>query len=471
MVRSYARRKKRHYQGINCYDKAQKTQCQSTVIPQGPNSFTTIASAKKIIARKNPELVYNDFNFIMNFELLHLMILEVMKCPSCFSSIFLQHCPKKRMGLCLTLELCCTSCDWCHSFQTSRPISNLFTNSVGKDSYEINVLSALAFREISEGYEPMKLYHQLMNIPSITYNTYDKINKKLYNASETVAQQVTNKAALETRNLINNNASHDDTIQCQVSVDGTWQKRGHSSFNGVVTAISTLTGKCIDAVVLSKHCKGCIIWKSKKGTPEYEDWKAYHKCLANHQRSSGAMEGAGAITIFHRYVEKYKLQYTSYLGDGDTSSYSAVLASCLYKDIEIKKAECIGHIQKKIGSHGRALRQRLRGKKLCDGKPVAGKGRLTDKALNLLQNYFGMAIRQNLANIYQMKKAVWAVLFHNSDIKDMSIHHQFCPRTIASWCKWQRDHISGHKTYKPKLSLPLAIKSILVPVFKDLRTT
>ena len=47
MVRSYARRKKRHYQGINRYDKAQKTQCQSTVIPQEPNSFTTIASAKK----------------------------------------------------------------------------------------------------------------------------------------------------------------------------------------------------------------------------------------------------------------------------------------------------------------------------------------------------------------------------------------------------------------------------------------
>ena len=47
--------------------------------------------------------------------------------------------------------------------------------------------------------------------------------------------------------------------------------------------------------------------KTKKGTPEYEDWKAKHECLANHQRSSGAMEGAGIITIFHRSVEKHKL--------------------------------------------------------------------------------------------------------------------------------------------------------------------
>ena len=100
------------------------------------------------------------------------------------------------------------------------------------------------------------------------------------------------------------------------------------------------------------------------------------------------------------------------MGDGETSLYSAVLASCPYKDRGIKKADCIGHIQKNIGSRGRALRQRLRGKKLCDGKPVAGKGRL--------------------GNIYQLKKAVWAVLFHNSDIKDTSIRHQFCPRTIAS---------------------------------------
>ena len=94
-----------------------------------------------------------------------------------------------------------------------------------------------------------------MNIPSVTYNADDKINKNY----ETVGQQVTNKAALETRNFIKNNASHDDTIQCQVLVDGTWQKRGHSSFNDVVRTISTLTGKCIDAVVLLKRCKGFVL--------------------------------------------------------------------------------------------------------------------------------------------------------------------------------------------------------------------
>ena len=33
---------------------------------------------------------------------------------------------------------------------------------------------------------------------------------------------------------------------------------------------------------------------------------------------------------------------------------------------------------------------------LSDGKPIGGKGRLTDKMINKLQNYFGNAIRQSI---------------------------------------------------------------------------
>ena len=36
-------------------------------------------------------------------------------------------------------------------------------------------------------------------------------------------------------------------VNCEVSVDGSWQKRGQSSLNGVVTAMSD--GKCLDVHV------------------------------------------------------------------------------------------------------------------------------------------------------------------------------------------------------------------------------
>ena len=42
---------------------------------------------------------------------------------------------------------------------------------------------------------------------------------------------------------------------CQESLDGTWQKHGHSSLNGAVTAISCMTGKFLDTSVMSNVCK------------------------------------------------------------------------------------------------------------------------------------------------------------------------------------------------------------------------
>lgn len=38
--------------------------------------------------------------------------------------------------------------------------------------------------------------------------------------------------------------------------DGSWQKRGHSSLNGVVTGASLETGKVIDIQCLKKYCQG-----------------------------------------------------------------------------------------------------------------------------------------------------------------------------------------------------------------------
>ena len=82
---------------------------------------------------------------------------------------------------------------------------------------------------------------------------------------------------------------------CTVSVDGTWQKRGHASHNGVVTVISTDTGKCLDAEVMSNICKGCHSWQGKdKTSARYLQWQADHKCLANHTGSAASMESVGA---------------------------------------------------------------------------------------------------------------------------------------------------------------------------------
>ena len=79
------------------------------------------------------------------------------------------------------------------------------------------------------------------------------------------------------------------------------------------------------------------MWVKKKEHPGFLNWKANHVCQANHSKSSGAMEPAGAVAIFNRSIEKHKLRYTSYIGDGDTSSFAEVKESKPYDDIEIEK--------------------------------------------------------------------------------------------------------------------------------------
>ena len=64
--------------------------------------------------------------------------------------------------------------------------------------------------------------------------------------------------------------------------------------------------------------------------------------------------------------------------------------------------------------------------------------------MNTLQNYYGMVIRSNIGNLYQMKKGVAAIVHHcsgyfNAEGKlDNDASHMYCPRGENSWCKYQK---------------------------------
>ena len=158
------------------------------------------------------------------------------------------------------------------------------------------------------------------------------------------------------------------------------------------------------------------------------------------------MEGAGAIEMFCSSVDRHKLIYNEYIGDGDTSSFNEVVNAKPYEKFSITpvKLECIGHIQKRLGNRLRKLRLSYKGTKT----PLSGKGKLTDKTINSMQNYFGLAIRKNQQNLSEMKKAVGAMLWHCTDFQDENFRHRFCPSNEDSWCKWRRDERNHTSTYK-----------------------
>ena len=108
---------------------------------------------------------------------------------------------------------------------------------------------------------------------------------------------------------------------------------------------------------------------------------------------SPALEKVDAENIFNQSVTKHSLHYTSFNADRGSKAFPAVENAYGPKK-PVKKYECNGHYQKRV-------RTGLR-KKKKDLKGLGGRGRLTDVKIDILQNYFVIALRQNVGDIDKM---------------------------------------------------------------------
>ncbi len=115
------------------------------------------------------------------------------------------------------------------------------------------------------------------------------------------------------------------------------------------------------------------------------------------------------------------------LGDGDSSTYSTILeANPMERTVYTNKLECIGHVQKRVGSRLRKLKSSNKGRKLSDGKGISGKGRLTTGKMDVLQNYYGFAIRENLDMLKKWLR-LQRRLFSNVASTKENPQHYLCP--------------------------------------------
>ena len=81
---------------------------------------------------------------------------------------------------------------------------------------------------------------------------------------------------------------------------------------------------------------------------------------------------------------------------------------------------------------------------------------MAEKVTNLMQNYYGMAVINNVDDIHNKKKATGAVLYHFMDLKNQDYRHSMCPNDENSWCKYQLDKING--TQKSKNTINIYLK-------------
>ena len=187
--------------------------------------------------------------------------------------------------------------------------------------------------------------------------------------------------------------------------------------------ISTVTGKALDCEVMSKECGQCKFWRGEEGTVAFENWWEGHQHdrQANFAGSSKSMDAEGIVTIFQRSVEKHGLWYTDFLGDGDSKAHNLLVQEAVYRVTQVKKLECVDHVQKRLGSRLRSLKKRLGATRLEDGKGIGGTGRLTKQRIGKLQVYYGMVIRQNSHDLSlhavmpygTCSYAVMAIWYHN----------------------------------------------------------
>jgi hypothetical protein len=380
-------------------------------------------------------------NVIIDFNLLVSAITKALACKECGGDITISEKCWKRSGLASYFEITCNDCGANTQFCSSNVCEK--TNT-----YEINIRLFYGMRCIGRGLTPTKILCGMLNLsPPLTKT--DKLVEAVGSAIQSVAEHSMKAAVFEA--VEENESDSNLGMDIPIAFDATWQKRGHVSKNAVATITSFDTGKVIDVEVLSKYCHKCAL----KKTP-------VHECSMNYQGSSGGMETVAAIEMFHRSENTRGVRYTKFLGDGDSSAFGQVMASKPYKDVEISKLECIGHIQKRMGCRLRKLKAKYSGQTLSDGKPIKGANRLTDSLIDKFQDYYGKAIRNNCDNVDKMVKSVWAIWFHRLST-DENPQHALCDK---DWCGYLKAK-AAKAQYKHKPT-PEAIMLTIKPIFKDL---
>jgi len=129
--------------------------------------------------------------------------------------------------------------------------------------------------------------------------------------------------------------------------------------------------------------------------------------------------------MFRRSVKLHNVKYINYIGDGDSKTNKDIVDAKPYGDFIVAKKECIGYVQKRMGSRLRNLKKNTKG--------LGGRGKLTVKLIDELTIYYGLAIRRNTESVEKMRNEIWATLFHKIST-DEKPQHEKCPAGADSWC-------------------------------------
>ncbi|CAN8021772.1 unnamed protein product, partial [Ixodes persulcatus] len=413
-------------------------------------------------------------SLITDLTALNILVIGAV-CPTCHrSEMRVREPADKRKGLASFLELRCENSECPESVLSATYMlrrvassgeasvsaagdgpsaSRTYDSGSSRDSFAVNVKAVVAARSVGMGYEQLVRFAGIVGLQKpMHHKSFTAISRKVCDAAmDAISQNLA-----KSRQLTKSEVGGDDIA---VMYDGTWQKRGHKSHNGIGTVVSLDTELCLDFEVLSNFCVAC---SRHKALPDEEEeiWQAFHGpvCERNVDCSAHAMEAEAAVRIWQRSQScDTPLCFKKFLSDGDSKAYTAVVEANVYGGaVDIEKEDCTNHVAKRLGSALRKLKVPLpRGEKLKE--PVIQK----------LQTYYQVAITSNRGSVKGMHQAIWASYFHSCS-SDGASSHKFCPEGPASWCKHRRAEALGEPAPAHTPLLTKAQGKAIIPIYKRL---
>ena len=135
-------------------------------------------------------------------------------------------------------------CDFLYSSYTDNPCKQANRSREG-NHMKLMYKQSLVFVKLVRGIKGIENALRCKNIHLMNNNSYNAYHKAAAESMHNAVADVKSKHPVTDPMII-------PYPTCRVSLDGSWQKRGHASLHSVVTAISE--GKCVDAQVLTKNC-------------------------------------------------------------------------------------------------------------------------------------------------------------------------------------------------------------------------
>ena len=63
--------------------------------------------------------------------------------------------------------------------------------------------------------------------------------------------------------------------------------------------------------------------------------------------------------MFRRSLENLGPRFLYYVEDGDSKAYTGIIEAAPYRETEVTKKECVGHVQKRISTRLRACKKNM----------------------------------------------------------------------------------------------------------------